>query len=243
VDKNPKSSLSEALRAVRTNIEFVASQDGKGKKRIISITSTVAGEGKTFVAINLSGVLAMSTQKVVLLDLDMRKPKLHLAFDLSNEKGMSTILSGKCNWKEAAFSTPLEDIDVIPAGPPPPNPAELLMRPTFDLLLQDLHEVYDIIMIDCPPVGLVTDGIIVMQKADLPIYVVRSEYSKRIYLKNVNKLVKANGFRSLGVILNGLDKLKTYGYGYGYGYDYYTDDDVPQGFDVNWFKTLLGIKS
>lgn len=242
VDKNPKSSLSEAMRAIRTNIEFVASQDNKGKKRIISITSTVAGEGKTFVAINLSAILAMSKQRVVLLDLDMRKPKLHLAFDLANDKGMSSILSGKCQWKEAIYHTPLEDIDVIPAGPPPPNPAELLMRPVFDQLLRELHEEYDIIFIDCPPVGLVTDGIIVMQKADLPIYVVRSEYSKRIYLKNVNKLVRANGFKSLGIVLNGLDKLKTYGYGYGYGYDYYTDDDVPQGFDANWIKTLLGLK-
>jgi capsular exopolysaccharide synthesis family protein len=242
VDKNPKSSLSEALRAVRTNIEFVSSQEGTGKKRIISVTSTVAGEGKTFVAINLSGILAMSSQKVVLLDLDMRKPKLHLAFDVANDKGMSTVLSDKCTWQEAVLHTPQQDIDVLPAGPPPPNPAELLMRPSFDQLLRDLHEVYDVIVIDSPPVGLVTDGIIIMQKADLPIYVVRSEYSKRVYLKNINKLVKANGFKSLGVIMNGLDKLKTYGYGYGYGYDYYTDDDVPQGFDANWFKTLLGIK-
>jgi len=243
VDKNPKSSLSEALRAIRTNIEFVSSQEGTGKKRIISVTSTVAGEGKTFVAINLSGILAMSTQKVVLLDLDMRKPKLHLAFDVTNDKGMSSILSDKTTWQEAVLHTPQQDIDVIPAGPPPPNPAELLMRPAFDQLLRDLHEVYDVIVIDSPPVGLVTDGIIIMQKADLPIYVVRSEYSKRVYLKNINKLVKANGFRSLGVVMNGLDKLKTYGYGYGYGYDYYTDDDVPQGFDANWFKTLLGIKN
>jgi capsular exopolysaccharide synthesis family protein len=150
----------------------------------------------------------------------MRKPKLHLAFDLANDKGMSSVLSGKSTWQEVVLHTPQEDIDVIPAGPPPPNPAELLMRPAFDQILRDLHEVYDIIVIDSPPVGLVTDGIIIMQKADLPIYVVRSEYSKRVYLKNINKLVKANGFRSLGVIMNGLDKLKTYGYGYGYGYGY-----------------------
>lgn len=240
VDKNPKSSLSESLRAIRTNIDFLTS--GKDKKKIISVTSTVASEGKTFIAVNLSGILALSGLKVIIIDLDMRKPKLHQAFDLVNDKGMSTLLIGRNTLDECICPTSVENISVIPAGPTPPNPSELLLRRELDDLIVTLHETYDIILIDSPPVGLVTDGIIIMQKADLPIYVVRSEYSKRIYLKNIAKLVKVNGFRNLSVILNGLDKFKTYGYGYGYGYDYYTDDDVPTGFDVSWFKNLLGVK-
>lgn len=240
VDKNPKSSLSESLRAIRTNIDFLTS--GKDKKKIISVTSTVASEGKTFIAVNLSGILALSGHKVIIIDLDMRKPKLHQAFDLVNDKGMSTLLIGRNTLDECICPSSVENISVIPAGPTPPNPSELLLRRELDDLLVQLHETYDIILIDSPPVGLVTDGIIIMQKADLPIYVVRSEYSKRVYLKNITKLVKVNGFRNLSVILNGLDKFKTYGYGYGYGYDYYTDDDVPTGFDVSWFKNLIGVK-
>ncbi len=239
VDKNPKSSLSESLRAIRTNIDFMSS--GNEKKKVISVTSTVASEGKTFIAVNLSGVLALSNQKVCLIDLDLRKPKLHLAFEIPNDKGISTVLIGKHTMEECISHTTAENIDVIPAGPAPPNPSELLLRPILDEVIATLLETYDVVVIDSPPVGLVTDGIIVMQKADLPIYVVRSEYSKRVYLKNINKLVRVNGFKNLCVILNGLDKFKTYGYGYGYGYDYYTDDDVPQGFDVSWFRNLLGV--
>jgi len=241
-DKNPKSSLSEALRAIRTNIDFLTGI-AAGKKVVLSVTSTVAGEGKTFVATNLSGILAMSGYRIVLLDLDMRKPKLNQAFEIPNERGMSQILNGKITWKECVYRTPIQNIDVIPAGPPPPNPAELIMRPDLDNLIKSLHEEYDIVFIDSPPVGLVTDGILVMQKADLAIYVVRADYSKRIYLKNINKLIKVNGFKNIAVVINGLDKLKTYGYGYGYGYDYYTDDDVPKGFDLGWFKALFGLKS
>jgi capsular exopolysaccharide synthesis family protein len=238
VDKNPKSSLSESLRAIRTNIDFLTT--GKDKKKIISVTSTVASEGKTFIAVNLAGILALSGLKVIILDLDMRKPKLHQAFDLVNDRGMSTLLIGRNTLEECICPTSVENISVIPAGPTPPNPSELLLRRELDDLIVTLQETYDIVLIDSPPVGLVTDGIIIMQKVDLPIYVVRSEYSKRVYLKNITKLVKTNGFRNLSVILNGMDKFKTYGYGYAYGYDYYTDDDIPNGFDMSWLKSIFG---
>jgi capsular exopolysaccharide synthesis family protein len=185
VDKNPKSAISESLRSIRTNIDFFVPE----KKKIISVTSTVAGEGKTFFAINLGGVLAMSNQKVIMLDMDMRKPKLHLAFDISNETGMSTLLIGRSELKECISKTSLENLDIISAGPVPPNPSELIMRPQLNDIFEELHKEYDIIIVDSPPVGLVTDGILIMQKADLPIYVVRSEYSKKQYLKNINKLI------------------------------------------------------
>jgi tyrosine-protein kinase Etk/Wzc len=239
VDKNPKSGISEALRSIRTNIEFILPQNDN--KRIISVTSTIAGEGKTFIAINLSGILALSNQKVIMLDMDMRKPKLHLAFDLNNEKGMSTVLSERHKASDCICKTHLDNIDVIPAGPVPPNPSELIMRPFFKELLKELHQTYDTIIIDCPPVGLVTDGILVMQHVDLPIYVVRSEYSKKIYVRNINKLVRINGFKNLSVVLNGLDNFKTYGYGYGYGYEYYSEDKSDKkGFDTAWVRSLFG---
>lgn len=230
VDKSPKSPISEALRSIRTNLEFIPTKNDI--KKIISVTSTISGEGKTFVAVNLSGVIAMSGVKVLIIDLDMRKPKIHLAFGVDNEKGMSTMLIGKHKLKDCIQHTSIETLDFISAGPTPPNPSELILRTEFDELLKEMHKIYDVIFIDSPPVGLVTDGIIIMKKADLPIYVVRAEYSKKGFEKNINRLVTKNGFRKLSVILNGFDSSMRYGYGYQYGYGYgygygggyYTDD-------------------
>ncbi len=231
VDKNPKSPISEALRSIRTNLEFIPTKDNI--KKIISITSTISGEGKTFVAVNLSGVIAMSGARVLIIDLDMRKPKIHMAFDVDNDKGMSTILIGKHKLKECVHHTAIDTLDFITAGPTPPNPSELILRKEFDDLLKEMHKIYDVIFIDSPPVGLVTDGIIIMKKVDLPIYVVRAEYSKKGFERNINRLVNKNGFKKLTVILNGFDSNMRYGYGYQYGYGYgygygggyYTEDN------------------
>jgi capsular exopolysaccharide synthesis family protein len=202
----------------------------KKKKRIITVTSTVSGEGKTFVSLNLAGVIALSDTKVVILDLDMRKPKIHMAFDEENHAGISTILIGKHKLQDCIRRTTISTLDYIGAGPTPPNPSELILRPELDVLLKELHLYYDVIVIDTPPVGLVTDGILVMKKADLPIYVVRADYSKRYFVKNVNKLVKNNSFSKLSIILNGFKHLSQYGYGYDYSYyQGYDDDDNKSG--------------
>jgi tyrosine-protein kinase Etk/Wzc len=238
VDKNPKASVSESLRSIRTNLEFLSTS--ADQKKIITVTSTVGGEGKTFIAVNMAGILALTGKKVVLLDLDMRKPKVNMAFDKDNIKGMSTLLIGKHSLEECIHLTSIETLHVICAGPMPPNPSELMLRPAMDELLKELHTQYDIIVIDSPPVGLVTDGIILMRKADLPIYVVRSDYSKKSYAKNINKLVKTHGFHKLSVVLNGLDNFASYGYGYGYGYEYYTDDHPDKALDSSWLRSLLG---
>lgn len=238
VHKNPKASISEAMRSIRTNLEFVF-PSGR-KKRIISVTSTVSGEGKTFVALNLSGIIALSDAKVVLIDLDMRKPKINLAFDEENNSGVSTILIGKHSIKECIRQTPIDTLDYIAAGPTPPNPSELILRPEFDIFLKELHKLYDVIVIDTPPVGLVTDGILVMKKADLPIYVVRADYSKRYFVKNINKLIKNNNFTRLSVVLNAFKHLSQYGYGYDYSYyQGYSDEEKPENKGISKIKGLL----
>ena len=132
VDRNPKSALSEAIRSIRTNLEFMATSK---KKRLISITSTISGEGKTFVTVNLAGIIAASDQRVVILDLDMRKPKVNLAFDAENTKGISTILIEKHTWQECLQHTSIPTLDFISAGPTPPNPSELILSPNFDALI------------------------------------------------------------------------------------------------------------
>src|SRR6478735_1911113 len=199
VDKNPKSAISEAIRSIRTNLEFISSSK---QKRLISVTSTISGEGKTFVAVNLGGIIALSDLKVVLLDLDMRKPKVNLAFGGDNTKGISTILIEKHTVQECLQPTSIGNLQYIPAGPTPPNPSELILSPIFDKVLEELQAIYDVVIIDTPPVGLVTDGMLIMRKADIPIYIVRADYSKKAFLKNIDKVHRANGITKLTAILN-----------------------------------------
>jgi len=210
---NPKSRVSEAIRSLRTNLDFFTSG---GHKKVITISSTISGEGKSFLARNLGGVLAMSKKKVALVDLDMRKAKKD---DPSNgertNQGLSTILIRKHSWRECIQKTSVENLDFIPSGPHPPNPSELLLNGEFSNLVHELQQEYDFIIMDTPPVGLVTDGIMAMRRSDLSIYVVRANYSKKEFLKNVDRIVTVNKLTNVAIVLNALPKSgKEYGYGY-----------------------------
>ncbi|GJM28622.1 MAG: tyrosine protein kinase [Cyclobacteriaceae bacterium] len=221
IDKNPKSPVSESLRSIRTNMEFLKVSSAK---KIISVTSTVSGEGKTFLAINLGGIISLSKQRVLLVDMDMRRPKIHLAFDnIEVNKGLSTILIQKHSLKECLVRTSLEHLDYLPAGPTPPNPSELIMGPEVDELLDQMKQDYDTIILDTPPVGLVTDGILAMKKADIPVYVIRADYSRKDFVNTLNRLATTNRFNNLSIVLNSVQitNKKGYGYGYGYGKGYY----------------------
>lgn len=237
VENKPDSVITEAFRTLRSNLEFLHAN--KKDSKIIAITSTISGEGKTFIAINLGGVFALSGKKVVLLDLDLRKPKVHLSFNAHNNMGMSTILIGKDNYQDCIIKTDFETFDIIPSGPTPPNPAELANSKNFDSLLEELRNSYDIIIIDTPPIGIVSDAIFSFQRADLPIYVSRANYSKRVFINNINYLYEQKSIQNLSVILNGVSIMSSkygygysgygygysgYGYGYGFGYGYYSYD-------------------
>ncbi len=218
VDKSPKSLIAEAFRSIRTNLQFISNEPGP---KIIALTSTISGEGKTFVAINLAGIIAFSGKKVVILDLDMRKPKIHIGFAVENSRGMSTLLIGKDTIDEAIQHSTLENLHIITAGPVPPNPSELIISKKMDDILEHLKTIYDVIIIDNPPVGLVSDGIAMIQKADYPIYIFRADYSKRNFIQNVDRLFNEANISRLSVLLNGVDvDRKNYGYNYGYGYGY-----------------------
>jgi tyrosine-protein kinase Etk/Wzc len=213
VNDNPKSVVSESIRTLRTNLDFFTSI---GNKRVITISSTISGEGKSFLAANLGAVLAMSRKKVVLIDLDMRKQKSGSSLQpVDPSKGVSTILIHRNQLSECIQPTSLENLDFIPAGPHPPNPSELLLNGEFTQMLTDLKSIYDYVVIDTPPVGLVTDGIMAMKRSDLSIYVVRANYSKREFLTNITRIEKLHHLTSLSVVLNAQPSSgKTYGYGY-----------------------------
>lgn len=212
--EHPKSMVSEAIRTLRTNLDFFNIHTDK---KVIAISSTVSGEGKSFIAMNLGGVMALSNKKVILLDLDMRKPKNNLPTNLEDKtKGISTILIRKNSWRECLSKTQLDNFDYVPSGPHPPNPSELLMNGEFEGLLQDLKKSYDYIILDTPPVGLVTDGIMAMKRADISIYIFRANYSKKDFLLNLQRIININKFSNITTLLNALPNSGEQGYGYGY---------------------------
>lgn len=231
LNHSPKSAISEAFRSIRTNMQFMGLRNSSST---ISVTSTIGSEGKTFVATNLANVIALSGQKVVIVDVDMRKPKVHLAFDHPNgEKGISTILAQQYTVDECIISSSVPHLDFIPAGPIPPNPAEMIASRSFDELLATLKERYDVVLIDTPPVGLVTDGVLVMEKVDLPLYVFRAGFSRKAFVKTLDRLQRTQKFKNLSIILNATDATSGYGYGYGqYGSGYYELENN----DRRWWK-------
>jgi len=228
VNKHPNSVFSEAFRTIRSNLQFISHG---AETKIITVTSTISGEGKTFVAINLAGILAISGKKVIILDLDLRKPRIHLGFNTSNEKGISTLLIGKHTLSECIEHSDLPNFDYITAGPIPPNPAELASGKQMEVVLANLEDIYDVIIIDTPPVGIVTDALVNLQRANYPIYIMKANVSKRHFIDSINNLVKEKNMDNLSIILNGVEihshRYGSYGYGYGYGYGhgYYTDED------------------
>lgn len=225
---HPRSVVSEAIRTLRTNLDFFATDQ---KRKVIVISSTVSGEGKSFLAMNLGGILALSRKKVILLDLDMRKAKSAAFASADPNKGVSSILIHRNAPKDCIIHTAVEGFDFIPSGIHPPNPSELLLNGEFEGLLETLKETYDYIVIDTPPVGLVTDGIMAMKRADLSIYVVRANHSRKEFLKNIDRITSINRLTNVSVVLNALPSSgKTYGYGY------YQEDSVKK----SWRKRLFG---
>lgn len=249
IDKNPKSMIAESFRSLRTNLQFLTDGTQSDEAKMIAITSTTSGEGKTFVAINLAGIIAYSDQRVIVLDLDMRKPKIHLGFDVENNTGMSTVLIGKSELNDSIVHSKVDNLDFITAGPKPPNPAELVMGKRMQEVLKELKSRYDVIIIDNPPVGMVTDGIPMIRQADNPIYIFRADMSTKQSIQLVDRLINENNLEKISVVLNCVDTDRTkyggsygYGHGYGYGSSYgygYYEDEKPKG-QHGFFARMFG---
>ena len=211
-----KSIIAESFRALRTNIQYLAADK---EKKIITVTSSIGGEGKTFTTMNLAAIFALSGHKTVLIGGDLRKPKLHEDFKVNTSKGLSSYLINKSDLAEVIEKTEIDTLDVIASGPTPPNPAELLDSIKMKDLITDLNKTYDYVIIDTPPIGLVTDGVILMQNADINLYVVRHNYSKAGALNIINNLYQQKQVDNIHIIINDF-KHTSSGYGYGYGYGY-----------------------
>jgi capsular exopolysaccharide synthesis family protein len=192
---------------------------------LITLTSTVSGEGKTTVATNLSAIISLTGKKTIVLNMDMRKPMLHTKFSLPNNQGMSTLLSGKADINDVIQETDYENLDIISSGPIPPNPSELIGGENMLKVIESLKSEYDVIIFDTPPIGLVTDAMVLMRMSDVTLYVLRSEYSKKTYLVDIQRMMDEHQVKGFTLLLNGIKANKEgYGYGYGYGHGYYEEN-------------------
>lgn len=241
VKEKPKSAISESFRALRTNLQYVLPEKDSF---IISITSAISGEGKTFCAINLATIIAISNKKTILLGLDLRKPKLHSEMNLSNDIGISTYLIGKNTLDEIIIESGVENLHIITSGPVPPNPAELIESKKMYQLLDILKEKYDYIIIDTPPIALVTDALLISKISDANIFVVRQNYSNKSVVKLINDVHSNKKTPNLSIIINDVNVssyygYNTYGYGYGtgYGQGYYDEDYKIE--QESWLQKLL----
>ena len=218
--KKIRNLFMEALRTLRTNIEFTT---GANRHNLLVISSTLPGEGKTTVSKALSIILAKTGKKVITIDADMRKPRLSAEFGITAPKiGLSTYLAGKDDLSDVIVPMKEEEVDLLPAGTIPPNPSELLASTQMEKLIEKLMEEYDYVIIDTPPVGLVTDGFLLMKQATLSLLVTRVGRTKKIALKHFDKYVRKHHIENVGIVLNGM-KVGGGGYygGYGYGYGGY----------------------
>ncbi len=198
--EDQQSVASEAMRLIRTNLEFVSTPN---KSKVIVVTSTVPGEGKTTTATNLATVFGMSDKKTIVISLDMRRPMLHRVFALTNKVGMSTVLSNNSDLKEVIWEhKKIKNLDIITSGPIPPNPSELIQAGKLDDIMEELRENYDYIIVDAPPIGALTDSILLMKLADISLVVFRSEFSEKEFISSLEDMVNSYGIENVGTVLN-----------------------------------------
>lgn len=201
VDKNPKSSVAEAIRIIRTNIEF----SGVDKKvRSILVTSSVPGEGKSFISTNLATAFAQNGSKVLLMDCDMRKGRLHKIFEIENDKGLSNLLLENVEVRFNSYirRTRIENLYLLPKGVVPPNPSELLNSPKTKVLLRTLADKFDYIILDGTPVNGLTDSLILTKYVDKTVIVTSLNQTKTNELEFTKKSLISVGADIAGVIVN-----------------------------------------
>lgn len=215
VVEKPGSTLAESFRSIRTSLKYFIPDD---KPAVIAITSTISGEGKTFVAVNLASIISMLGKKTLLIGLDLRKPRVHKILKLSNDVGMSTYLSGNSRFDEVIQKTSVENLWFATAGPIPPNPAELIERDTMGEFLEKAKKQFDYIIIDTPPSAVVTDALLLAGRADITLFVVRQRYTSKNTLNLIDEIYRNREIRNPGVIVNDISMSGYYGYGLRYGY-------------------------
>lgn len=236
MEVSSRSSAAEAIRIVRTNLDFILSEKAEDECKVIFLTSTISGEGKTFVSSNLAATFSLSGKKVLLVGLDLRNPKLYEYLKI-NPLGISNfVTSNNKSLNDYILKVEgYENFDVLSSGSIPPNPTEILMSKKIREVFETLKSQYDYIIVDTAPVSLVTDTLLISKYADATIYVVRANKIDKEMLRIPNELYRDKKLNKLTFVLNDSDVTKGYGYGYGYGYGAKTEEKP-------FWKKILGLK-
>ncbi|MGL2966894.1 polysaccharide biosynthesis tyrosine autokinase [Flavobacterium sp. XGLA_31] len=252
--ERPKSALSESFRAIRSSLQFIYKKQSIGGSKTLMLTSSVSGEGKTFCSINVATVFALSEKKTIILGLDLRKPKIFDDFNIKNDTGVVNYLIGQKTLDEVIQKTHVPYLDVITSGPIPPNPSELILGESMKEMMTELKSRYDYIILDTPPVGLVSDALELAQFSDVTLYIVRQNFTKKEMLTLLNNRVKRGELNNVSIVFNGYENKAKYGVGYGYGYGYgysygygngsgYHEEEEPRGFFPKLYYSLFKRKS
>ena len=234
---DPRSLLAESFRSIRTNFQFVTAIK---EKQTIVVTSSMMNEGKSYTSLNLAASFALYGKKTVLLYFDLRKPMRNVPFGYSNNEGLSTYLSSNCELDAIILPSVNDNLNIIVPGPVPPNPNELIASDKTKEMLQLLHEKFDYIVIDTPPVGMVADALLLFNYSNVNIFVVRHNYSRKGMIKTIVSTLKKRNIQNVNVVINDLPVTRNkYGYGYGYGYGYNYNYGYGYGYYMNEKRNIF----
>jgi tyrosine-protein kinase Etk/Wzc len=225
VNESSKSNSTEAFRHLRTNLNYLSPDQ---EHKMILVSSIHPGEGKTYVSTNLSSIIAKAHKRVLLIDFDLHKPKVHKMFYKSNDKGISNVLIGQLKIEDVINKQLQEGLDVIFAGPVPPNASELVLSKKIDQILKFAKENYDLVVLDTPPIGLISDAIILLKNVDAGIFVMNVNFARKQGVRFLEEVAVKNNLTNVGIALNNVktqrwkyySKYGGYGYAYSYGYGY-----------------------
>lgn len=244
ISEGKKSVIAEQFRALRTNLAFMGLNENQ---KTLLLTSSISGEGKSFIAMNLAMSLTLTGKKVALMEMDLRKPKLSKYFGVSKDRGITNYLIGKAGIDDIIKTTEYSNLFIVSAGPIPPNPTELIAAEKFREMMGLLKEKFDYLIIDSTPIGLVTDSQLLAAYADTTMYIVRHNLTPKVFLRLIDDLYQQKKFKNMSIVFNGLKRRGfsflnygySYGYGYGSGYDgdgngYYTNDDERKDWRNGW---------
>ena len=240
VNKTSRRFIAEQFRIIRTNLQYILP---KKDSPVILVTSSSSGEGKSFVSVNIGAVMALAGKKTAILEFDIRKPKVMSYLKLKRNQGITNYIIGNCGFSELPVPVPsTENLYIIPCGPVPPNPAELLLDDRIEQLMREVREHFEVVIIDTAPVGLVSDAINLSRYSDVTLYVVRHDYTHRKQLQLLKELYVEKRTSKLAIVVNdikaegGYGKYYGYsgygygGYGYGYGSEYFEDHKLNRSF-------------
>ncbi len=215
--ERPKSGVAESFRAMRSNLNYFTG--GKGRQ-VFMVSSSISGEGKTFTTINLATVFALSGKKTLIVGADMRRPKIFEDFKRHNQVGLSTFLSGINEFPDVVQTTDIENLFLVSGGPVPPNPSELLMTDRFELFVRQALDQFEFVIIDTPPLALVTDAFVISKFVHHTVFVLRQNFSPKQFISSIDEYYRSGKMKSISILLNDIYK-SGLGYGYGQGYAYH----------------------